>query len=149
MNAKFYRETRNIPLIVLVSLLLVLQGCATKRVADYDAAIKKEIITISKQVDTFYGELIETEESARKYDAFKEKYIEIEVGVRALIMQNKARPLNDESVSISETTIKKWIKYKNKHKSEDRYKTVLAENHRERFTRLFTAMLVAEKSKKM
>lgn len=128
---------------------VLIQGCSIKLVADYDAKIAQEIINVSKQVDIFYGELIETSGSKKPYAKFKSEYIKIEVNIRALIVQNKARPLNDKSVSIAQTTLEKWIKYKNKHKEKDNYKTTLAKNHRKRFTRLFTAMSVAEEAKKI
>lgn len=136
-------------LIGVLLTLFLMQGCAVKLVADYDAKVAQEIIKVSKEVDKFYGELIETSDSERDYAKFKNKYIEIEVNIRALIVQNKARPLNDESISIAETTLEKWTKYKNKHKEKNTYKAILAKNHRERFTRLFTAMAVAEEAKKM
>lgn len=66
MSTKLYRKTMPIPIIVLVGFFLIIQGCATKWVADYDAVIAQEVVTVSKQVDRFYGELIETEESERK-----------------------------------------------------------------------------------
>lgn len=133
---------------LLISLLLFFHGCAIKLVADYDAEITKEIINLSKQVNRFYGILLEKNESKRNYDLFKEKYITIEVNLRALIIQNRARPLNEESISIAETTLEKWLKYKEKHKTNNNYKSSLAGNHRVRFNRLFTAMLVAEEAKK-
>ncbi len=134
--------------VVLIVLLFV-QGCTIKLVANYDANVAQEIINVSKQVDQFYGELIETAESERGYEKFKEKYIQIEVNIRALIVQNKARPLNEESISIAETTLAKWLKYKDAHKENNDYKSTLSKNHRKRFTRLFTAMSVAEEAKKM
>ena len=155
------------PFFIGVMLILMLsQGCSIKLVADYDAKIAQEIINVSKQVDKFYGELLETTYSDRSYDAFKDKYIAIEVNIRALVVQNKARPLNDESISIAETTLEMWLKYKDKHRenwakyrlpdgdsnkieAKDIYKDTLAKNHRKRFTRLFTAMSVAEEAKKM
>lgn len=149
MSSRRSQQSKAYSLIVLVSLLIFIQGCAIKLVTDYDAKVAQEIINVSKQVDQFYGELIETEESERTYDNFKEKYIQIEVNIRALIVQNKARPLNDESISIAETTLGKWLKYKEEHKKNDGYKTSLAGNHRKRFTRLFTAMSIAEEAKKM
>lgn len=126
-----------------------IQGCTIKLVADYDAKVAQEIINVSKEVDKFYGELIETSDSDRTYNRFKDKYIKIEVDIRALIVQNKSRPLNDESISIAETTLDKWLKYKKSHKEKNTYKVDLAKNHRKRFTRLFTAMSVAEEAKKM
>ena len=149
MNSRLSTQSRAYSLIALLSILVFIQGCALKLVADYDAKVVQEIINVSKQVDQFYGELIETAEPERKYEKFKDKYIQIEVNIRALIVQNKARPLNDESIFIAETTLEKWLKYKEEHKKNDSYKTSLAGNHRKRFTRLFTAMSVAEEAKKM
>jgi hypothetical protein len=138
------------PYVISILLVLILtQGCVVKLVADYNAKVAQEIINVSKQVDQFYGELLETNVSDRSYDKYKDKYIEIEVNIRGLIIQNKARPLNEESISISVTTLEKWLKYKNSHKENNIYKDTLAKNHRKRFTRLFTAMSVAEEAKKM
>lgn len=153
-------------LIGMLFFLMVSQGCAIKLVADYDAELSNEIVNVSKQVDKFYGELLETTYSDRSYETFKDRYIAIEVNIRALVLQNKARPVNEESISIAKTTLEKWLKYKEKHKdnwtnyqltegeankieAKDIYKDTLAKNHRKRFTRLFTAMSVAEEAKKM
>ncbi|MDX8378265.1 MAG: hypothetical protein R8L53_09615 [Mariprofundales bacterium] len=135
-------------IILLCFSMLIFQGCAMKWVSDYDARLATEIIDVSKQVDTFYGELIETEDANRGYDKFKDRYIQIEVNIRALLVQNMARQLNDESISIAETILEKWLKYKTKHKLAGIYKSTLAKNHRKRFTRLFTAMSVAEEAKR-
>lgn len=153
-------------LLTILFLVVQTSGCAIKLVADYDAKIAQENINVSRQVDKFYGQLLETTYSDRSYDAFKDRYIEIEVNIRALVVQNKARPLNDESISIAETILEKWTKYKDQHKenwakyqlpdgdenkieAKHIYKDVLIDNHRKRFTRLFTAMSVAEEAKKM
>lgn len=153
------------PQLWLTTLLLVfsLQGCTTKLVADYDAQIADEIITVFKQVDSFYGNLLEMPYAERSYAKLKHSYVEIEVNIRALLMQHKARSLNDESISIAETTLELWLKYKEKHKTnwdkyqlssnkekiaaKNIYKDALINNHRTRFTRLFTAMSVAEQAK--
>ena len=146
--------------------IILWQGCTVKFVADYNAEVAKQIIEVSKQVDSFYGYLLETAYLNRSYEAFKDEYIEIEVNIRALVVLNKARPLNDESIAIAETILDKWIKYKEMHKTnwdkfqnpvdesetmdaKDIYKDTLAKNHRKRFTRLFTAMSVAEEAKKL
>lgn len=136
-------------LVSMIVAFLLVQGCSIKLVADYDAELSREIINVSKQVDQFYGDLIETSTVNRSYDKFKDRYIKIEVNIRSLIVQNKARTLNEESISIAEITLEKWLKYKDAHQKNDSYKDTLAKNHRKRFTRLFTAMLVAEEAKKL
>jgi hypothetical protein len=156
----------------LFGFMLLLSGCVNL-VADYDAELANETITISKQVDRFYGQLAETNYSLRSYDAFRDRYIEIEVNLRSLVMRNKVRPLNENSIKIAENTLKLWIKYKDAHKQNwEKYQEALAaveqgeENapqfaatdiykdgkiklHRKRFTRMFTALTVAEEAKKM
>ena len=166
MQHNSLRLTKRFFSVGWIFILVFAQACSIKLVADYDAKVAQEIIEVSKQVDQFYGELLETSYPERSYDNFKDQYIEIEVNIRGLVVQNKARPLNDESISIAETTLEKWIKYKNKHEenwkeyqlpdgdsnkipAEDIYKDTLAKNHRKRFTRFFTAMSVAEEAKKM
>ena len=165
---KVWMLQRKLVSLILLNILLAasLGGCAIRLVADYDATIAEEVIRVSKEVDIFYGKLLETEYEERSYEKLKEKYIEIEADIRALVVQNKARPLNEESISIAEATLEKWIKYKEKHKENwkkyslpdgDRnkieasniYKDNQIKNHRKRFNRLFTAMSVAEGAKKL
>lgn len=153
-------------LFLFLLFFALFNGCAVKLVADYDAQMSKEIIRISKEVDLFYGQMIEMEPEKRTYSAFKETWLKIEVDLRALILQNKARQKNEESIAIIETTLEKWLKYKAKHKqnskkatlpptdanyiaAENIYKESMLSNHRKRFTRLFTAMSVAEEGKNL
>lgn len=128
---------------------VMLQGCAFKWVAEYDAALVAETLIIAKQVDRFYGHLIESSQPNRPYEKYKTQYIDIEVSLRSLMLQHKTRPLNNESIAIAQTTLDKWLKYKQAHQEKDNYKIVLAKNHRARMTRLFTAMVVAEEAKNM
>ncbi|OUL58391.1 hypothetical protein [Pseudoalteromonas ulvae] len=130
-------------------LSLMMQGCAYKWVAKYDAALVAETLVVAKQVDRFYGHLIESPHSHRPYENYKTEYIDIEVNLRSLMLQHKTRSLNDESIAIAQITLDKWLKYKQAHQEKDSYKTVLANNHRARMTRLFTAMVVAEEAKNM
>ncbi len=166
MRLKAYDLCLTKLLLMVAFVMVLLSGCAIQLVADYDAELAQEIIKVSKEVDRFYGALLETRYKDRSYEKFKDTYIDIEVNIRGLVVQNKARPLNDESISIAETTLEKWIKYKNKHKenwekyllpagdaqkiqAKDIYKDNLIRNHRKRFNRLFTAMSVAEEAKNM
>ncbi|OOZ38215.1 hypothetical protein BOW53_16245 [Solemya pervernicosa gill symbiont] len=118
-------------------------------VSDYDARLAQEINEVSKEVDVFYGGLIETKESDRMYSKYKDKYIQIEVDIRSLLVQNKKRPLNSESSNVIEKTLNKWLKYKKAHSDTNAYKTGLAKIHRTRFTRHFSAMTAAEEAKKL
>lgn len=137
-------------IVVVLSLLAVFlyfQGCAVKYVADYDAKIEENTIKISKQVNKFYANLLETELTKREYKNYKDEYIDIEVEIKALILQSNAHPLNDQSVAIATTILDKWLQYKQEHKLNNTYKDALIQNHQIRFSRLFKAMLVAEIAK--
>ncbi len=141
---------------ILFIILLIPAECFANKVD-----IAQEIIRLSKDVNKFYGKLLEMEYEERSYDKLKDKYIDIEVDIRALLIQNKVRRLNDASISISKTTLNKWIQYKKKHKEnwgkyllpKDNSKKISALNiykdnlimyHRKRFNRLLTAMLAEE-----
>jgi len=54
-------------------LFSVTTGCTVRYVAEYDAAIKEEIVQVSKKVDLFWGELLGTPVKERNYAKFKDK----------------------------------------------------------------------------
>ncbi len=129
--------------------LILLNGCGVKLVADYDAATYDSILSTAKQVDTFYVKLLVTPENEREYKKFVDQYITIEVEIRSLIMRSKIHPLNEESTGIAEIILAKWLKYKAAHEKQNTYKSALVQLHWQRFTRLFTAMAIAEEAKRL
>jgi hypothetical protein len=128
---------------------LMQSGCTYKLVADYNSGLSEETIMVAKKVDYFYANLLNTPDSLRTFDRSSQAYTEIEVDIKSILMRNKIRPLNEESVKIIENTDSLWQKYKTRHKDENTYKDSLLELHRERFARMFMAMFNAEESKKM
>ena len=75
----------------------ILSGCTVKYVADYDSSIKEETVQVAKKVDLFWGKLIDTAITDRKYNSFKDQYNEIETDIRGLLMKNEIRELNKVS----------------------------------------------------
>lgn len=130
-------------------ILILFYGCGIKLVADYDAAAYDAILSTAKQVDTFYVKLLETPENERQYKGFADQYTAIEVEIRSLVMRSKIHPLNEDSTGIAEIILDKWLKYKEAHESTNTYKSALVQLHWQRFTRLFTAMAVAEEAKRL
>ena len=135
-------------LLIIFASVVIAAGCQVKFVADYDAKNAQQILQVAKRVDYFYTKLLNEAENKRTYDKSKTEYVDIEVELRSLLMRNEIKPLNKESIKIISTIIKKWKKYQFNHKSNNAYKTVLLENHRDRFVRLFVAMSVAEEAKR-
>jgi len=127
-----------------------LSGCSRiSLVADYDSTTYEEIIRIAKEVDRFYGVLLEQDESERAYQPYSAAYVEIETDIRSLYIRNKSRPLNEESTQISQSMLDLWIKYKKRHKEKETYKTGNATLDRNRFVRLFIAAASAEDVKNL
>jgi hypothetical protein len=132
---------------LLALLLLAAYGCVVHYVADYDSSVKNEILSISKKVDIFYGELLETPVQERKYESYKARYIDIETDLRALLVRNEVRPLNRESTKQCRIALDLWIEDKDDHKKNNTVKDVVAALHRKQFTRIFTAMAKGEEAK--
>lgn len=126
---------------------LALAGCNVKLVDDYDAKTYEEIIRIAKEVDLFYGKLLEQDEAQRSYRTYADQYLQLEAELRSLYIRNKSRPLNNESTQISDSILTLWIKYKTHHKEKDGYSSGNAKLDRKRFTRMFTAAASAESAK--
>ena len=122
-------------------------GCRVQYVAAYDETIENEIILISEQIDMFYTVLLETQVEERTYENFKDDYLDIEVGLRSLLMRNKIRPLNEESARQSELALELWLEDKEIHKEEDTVSDFIINQHRTQFQRIFIAMAIGESVK--
>jgi hypothetical protein len=116
-------------------------------VAEYDASIKDEIIRIAKEVDLFYGRLLDTPANQRQYDKSRDKYLEIEADLRALKMRNEIRALNKESTKQTQNTLDLWLGDKNSHKKLNTVDDATIKLHRRQFSRVFIAMAKGEEVK--
>jgi hypothetical protein len=143
---------RRLWLAISVLLFGFLASCTgVKLVPDYDAEAAKGITDTSAEVFAFYDRVIEAKVKAGTaklpYAAFAEDWGRIETHVRVLIVREESRPLNSESQQIARTILEFWQKYRARHQETGDYDARLAGIHRDRFQRLFTAALVAEKAK--
>lgn len=126
----------------------LLGGCSyLQLIADYDTKTYEETIRIGKEVDLFYGKLIELPPGQRAYAPHSARYVEIEVEIRSLVRRNAARRLNEESQKITRSILGFWERYQAKHKKDDTYPD--ARFDRDRFSRLFNAAAAAEEAKKL
>lgn len=128
----------------LAALLLV--GCAVRMVAPYDDETREATLSIAKQVDAFYLALLE-EAEPRAYAGHAAEYIAIETELRALVLRNRVREMNAESVTISNNLLKLWTKHKAAHKEKDNYSTGMAKLNWDALTRAFGYALEAEEAK--
>lgn len=134
------------PCLIITTMMLLL-GCTAKLVADYDDKIYKQTLSTAKLVDKFYISLLAVKEHNRKYQPYAKKYLGIENILRSLYSKNKSRKLNQESITISESILDLWIKYKTNHQSQNTYSNRNAQLDKNRLSRLFTSAANAESSK--
>ena len=132
---------------LLFLLSLIVGGCSLQMVAPYDAKTEEQIFTDARLVDQFYAELLDTAEDKRQYAVSAPKYREIELDLRALVLRNKVRRFNEDSIEITQKILKHWIKCKERHKEKDAYKDAVAELDRDRFRRMFEYAAGAEGAK--
>ena len=53
----------------------------------------------------FYGNISELSETEKEYNNFSKEYIDIESDIHSLVIRNKMRPLNEESIKILEAIL--------------------------------------------
>lgn len=136
-----------IALIFLIATCLSVSGCAVTYVAEYDASIKGEIVQVAKEVDLFWGALLDTEPSKRNYEKFKDQYNKIETDIRGLVMKNEIRALNNESTKQANIALDLWIEDRDIHKKSETFSDFDAKRHRKQYIRVFTAMAKGEEAK--
>lgn len=141
----YMRKRRIFPIFFV--LALIASGCGLSLVAQYDAATEEAIFKCAKMVDQFYGDLLEKDEDQRRYADFADRYVTVETEIKALMLRNKVRSLNEDSTKITENILKLWIEAKNQHKTANTYSTANARLDRDRFTRMFAYAVRAEKAK--
>jgi len=81
--------------------------------------VNEKILVLSKSVDKFYLNMLETtsaDNDGRAYKAFAKQYVDTEAELNSLLVMNKVRPLNKNSTRICEITLQFWVKYKEAHK---------------------------------
>jgi len=130
-----------------VFTLLCATGCTVHYVADYDLTAKNEIIEVAKEIDVFWGALLDTKVNDREYDKFKNQYNQIEADIRSLVMRNEVRALNLETTKQAQIALALWVDDRENHKTQNGFSDFEAKRHREQYNRVFTAMAKGEQAK--
>lgn len=139
---------RYLPLcLLLLTVAVTLTGCTIQLVADHDQETEDEIVRLAREVDLFWGQLLDTPEPERPYEAFRADYNRLESDLRALVLQNEIRPLNEASTQQARTALALWQEDREHHRAEDGFSDFLARRHRHQFERIFRAMALGESVK--
>lgn len=129
-------------------LLFGLQACTVRLVDNFDSASFEETIRLSKLVERFYIDLLQSDARQRQYKNFSNRYTGLEIELRALLLRNELRPDNEDSVKIVNKLLTLWIETGNRHKEKDTYTSGNAKLDKKRFNNMFTSALRAEYAKK-
>jgi hypothetical protein len=140
----------------LLSLVILLQGCAVHLVADYDQQSEDRLITSYEKICRFYDDLSSATPEARAYEGFRERYPEIDTDLRVLLLRQKVRAKNDESVQITAKILEAWEVTRDRHarysidpdRANDPYPESLIRFDRAQFDAHFQAAVAAERAKK-
>lgn len=134
-------------LLFCFAFVLTISSCTVHYVAEYDAGIKQQIIDTAREIDLFWGELLDTDENERPYAKYAARYNEIEADLRSLVVQNEIRPLNKESTTQAKNALELWVEDRRLHKEQDGFSDFEAKRHRTQFERVFIAMAKGEEAK--
>jgi len=130
-----------------VSALSLALGACVHLIAPYDDRTQQAIFAAARGVDQFYGELLEADPGKRPYARFGERYVQIDTELRALLLRNEVRPLNEDSTNLVRTLLTLWEEKKEQHRRRDGYPDGVATLDRARFARLFKYAARAERAK--
>lgn len=132
------------PVALLAIAALALPWGCVHLIAPYDEQTQQAIFAAARAVDQFYAEMLETDPGKRPYSRFSERYVQVGTELRALLLRNEVRPLNDDSTSIARTLVSLWEEKKEGHRKRDAYPDGAARLDRDRFARLFKYAARAE-----
>lgn len=133
-------------LLILITAVW-LSGCAMTFISDFDQASLDQMQLVNKKIDRFFIELQYAEVDERKYDGFRQAYVDIDVELNALKTMQAVRPMNDLTVKQVDILLELWQQERQNHKSKDGISDFLIKRHRSQYNRLLLAMIKGEKAK--
>lgn len=131
----------------LLALLgaVLLAGCSLTLIDEFDKDTLDATFAVARKVDEFYARLLDRPAGDRRYAELSDAYNAIEADLNSLVLRNKVRPYNEDSVTIVTNALTLWQKYKAGHKADDGYYTDGKIGlHRHRLQRLFAYAIRAE-----
>lgn len=143
-------------LVMVLAVALALSGCAVRLVADYDAATEDALLRAYEKINALYDRLAESPLRERDYGPLAERYGAIETDLRVLLLRQRGREANSESIGIAERLLESWQSTRAEHKrrsaaegdAPSAYPDSLIALDRQQFDDHFKAAIAAEQAKK-
>ena len=117
---KLILQKHRVTALLLIVIVLSFSACRVQLISAYDDAIHTQITTASKDIDTFYTQMLATTmqgSTARQYTNYAASYANIEVELRQLYTINSTRAKNAQQDTICKLALNQWLKYEAMHKT--------------------------------
>ncbi len=136
---------RNISVVALLASLFMLSACWS--VAQRDEIALAEVVTLSKKVMTFFSEMQIIPEAEREYSKFEAQYAEIKGDITALLILNRARLNNEDTVEQIEILSGHWDQDIKKHKEDNKMIDFIIQQRIIQYSDSFSAIILGEQVK--
>ncbi len=131
--------------LILTATFLLLGACKVRLVDDYNKDAEDGLLRTYGRVENLFDAIAERAEDQRRYHHFSDRYSEINGMIRVQVLRESARPLNRESFGIISEIDTVFMRFRDRHRSDDNYPEALLQLHRPRMQRMFGAALRAER----
>ena len=101
---------------VFLWLVFMFTSCKVMLVPEYNAQLEDQISNAAKATDRLYIDILDTPAGDRNYDAFKERYNDIEADIYSIQLKNEGRPKNGDFLVIIKNLKDAFAEAKRYHK---------------------------------
>lgn len=133
-------------IFVLGFLVITLLGCRATFVPPYDASIEAQITKTARLTDALYLQMLDTKESARKYDVYAPKYLEIQVDINSLLLKTQVRDHNKDLLVMVQNLQKLFVQFKDDHKTKNVLKDADIQLNLMQINAVWAPLLMAERA---
>jgi hypothetical protein len=137
--------------LIAISLLslIALFSCRVMLVPEYSAKLEEEIAKAAKANDKLYIDLLDAAPDKRSYEAYKERYNDIESDINAIRLKNEARNKNEDFLKIITNLKEGFSEAKQYHKDKNTLKDGEIRAYQSTLSALWKPLYIAERSLKI
>lgn len=132
--------------LLLMSVLL--SGCSTKLISDYDERSIVQLEMIDKKINRMYLTMQYQPEKERTYAQFQSNYLDIDVDIRSYQRRQQVRDMNNESRKQADILADLWQQDMQTHKQKNILSDFIIKRRKAQYQRLISTMIEAEMAKK-
>lgn len=136
-------------LLPLTLVLLIFTACRVTLVPEYNARLEEEIAKTAKANDRLYIDMLDATPEKRSFEAYKERYHDIESDINSIRLRNEARDRNGDFLKIIGNLKDGFSEAKNYHKENNTMKDGEIRAYQSTLSALWKPLYIAERSLKI